>query len=59
MVWMLSMMAFGLPSRLSDLKITHNVYKKASNFLYAKSMIVNKLRYYFDESVALEFVKSH
>jgi len=46
---------------LSDIKITHNVYKKAPNFLYAKSMIdglvVNKLRYYFDESAALEFVK--
>jgi len=52
-----------LTLHLSDMNITHNVYKKASNFLYAKSMIdglvVNKLRYYFDENAALEFVKNH
>ena len=52
-----------LTLHLSDMKITHNVYKQAPNFLYAQSMIdglvVNKLRYYFDESAALEFVKNH
>ena len=49
-----------LTLHLSDMKITHNVYKQASNFLYAQSMIdglvVNKLRYYFDEGAALAFV---
>ena len=49
-----------LTLHLSDMKITHNMYKKESNFLYAKSVIgglvVNKLRYYFDEAAALSFV---
>lgn len=49
-----------LTLHLSDMEIIHNIYKKESSFLYAKSMIdglvVNKLRYYFDEASALAFV---
>jgi hypothetical protein len=52
-----------LTLHLSEMKITHHIYKKASNFLYAQSMIdglvVNKLRYYFDEKSALEYVAKH
>lgn len=52
-----------LTLELSDMKIIHTMYKKEPDFLYAKSIIgglvVNKLRYYFDEDAAFDFVKNH
>jgi len=52
-----------LTLHLSDMKITHHIYKASPNFLYAHSIIdglvVNKLRYYFDEKAALEYVNNH
>jgi len=49
-----------LTLQLSEMTITHDIYKKEPNFLYAKSMIdglvVNKLRYYFDKRAALAYV---
>jgi len=48
---------------LSEMKMIHYIYKKAPNFLYVQSMadglVVNKLRYYFDEKSALEYVAKH
>ena len=52
-----------LTLHLSEMKITHHIYKEAPKFLYAQSIIdglvVNKLRYYFDEKAALEYVNNH
>ena len=49
-----------LTLELSGMNITHNLYNKDAQFIQAKSVIdglvINKLRYYFDEAAAISFV---